>query len=71
MKKVLCILAAGLMIAALSTSCNKKCECKTYAAGVVVTTSEIELDKGEKCADYTALVTEDPKSGIECKSKVF
>lgn len=67
MKKVLCIVAAGLMIAALSTSCNKKCECKTYAAGVVANTSTIELDKGQKCSDYTNLITEDPKTGIECK----
>lgn len=68
MKKVLCIAAATLMIAALSTSCNKKCECKTYAAGVVVGNSyEIELDKGQHCSDYTKLVSEDPKTGIECK----
>lgn len=71
MKKVLCICAAGMLLAFFSTSCNKKCECKTYTLGVVVNTSEIELDKGEKCADYTAIVTEDPKSGIECKSKLF
>jgi len=67
MKKIICICAAGLMIAALSTSCNKKCECKTYVAGVVTTTNEIELDNGKKCSDYTKIVTEDPKTGIECK----
>lgn len=67
MKKVLCICAAGLMIAALATSCNKKCECKTYVAGVVTTTTTMELDKGKKCSDYTGLISEDPKTGIECK----
>lgn len=67
MKKVLCVCAAALMMAALTTSCNKKCECKTYVAGTVVTTNTIELDKGEKCSDRTVLVSEDPKSGIECK----
>ncbi|MBR6160382.1 MAG: hypothetical protein IKQ75_00775 [Bacteroidales bacterium] len=68
MKKVLCICAAGLMIAALSTSCNKKCECKAYAAGVVTATTTQEVEKGKKCSDYTILVSEDPKSGIECKA---
>jgi len=67
MKKVLCICAAGLLIAALSTSCNKKCECKTYVAGVVTNTQTVELDKGKKCADYTVIATEDPKTGYECK----
>lgn len=67
MKKVLCIVAATLMIAAVSTSCNKKCECKTYAAGVVISTNTMELDKGKKCSDYTGLISEDPKTGVECK----
>lgn len=67
MKKVLCICAAGLLIAALSTSCNKKCECKTYVDGVVITTNTMELDNGKKCADYTVLASDDPKTGVECK----
>ena len=67
MKKVLCICAAGLLIAALSTSCNKKCECKTYVAGVVASTNTMELEKGKKCADFTVLASEDPKTGVECK----
>lgn len=67
MKKILCICAAGLLIAALSTSCNKKCECKTYVAGVVSNTQTVELDKGKKCSDYTVLASEDPKTGVECK----
>ena len=44
---------------------------QTYALGVVTKTYDIELESGKKCADYSALVTEDPKSGIECKSKLF
>ncbi len=71
MKKVMAIFGAALLLAGVATSCNKKCECKTYAAGVVVTTSEVELDKGQKCADLTTIVTEDPKTGVECKSKMF
>ncbi len=67
MKKVLCVCAACLVLACFTTSCNKKCTCKTYAAGVVMKTTEMELDKGQKCADYTQIVVEDPKTGIECK----
>lgn len=67
MKKVLCVCAAALVLAFFSTSCNKKCTCKTYTAGVVVKTYEIELDKGQKCADYTGLIVEDPKTGVECR----
>ena len=71
MKKVMAIFGAALLLAGVATSCNKKCECKTYALGVVTKTYDIELESGKKCADYSALVTEDPKSGIECKSKLF
>lgn len=66
MKKVLCICAAGLIIATLATSCNKKCECKTYVAGVVTTTTTIEVEKGKKCADYTNY-SEDLQTGLQCK----
>jgi len=51
------------------TLCKR--QSRAVAAGVVVTTSEVELDKGEKCSDFTAIVTEDPKTGVECKSKLF
>lgn len=70
MKKVLCVFAAALMIAALSTSCNKKCKCTPYAVGVAGVSYEIELDNGQKCADYTAIVTSDPKTGVECKGSL-
>ena len=65
------IFGAALLVAGVATSCNKKCECKTYVAGVVATTTEIELDKDEKCSDYTGIISQDPKTGVECKSKVF
>lgn len=71
MKKVMAIFGAALLLAGVATSCNKKCECKTYVAGVVTTTTEMELDKGKKCSDYSAIITEDPKTGVECKSKLF
>lgn len=71
MKKILAIFAATLMLAGVATSCNKKCECKTYTLGVVANTSEVEVENGKKCSDYTAIVTEDPKTGVECKYKLF
>ena len=71
MKKVMAIFGAALLLAGVATSCNNKCECKTYVAGVVTGTTEMELDKGKKCADYTTIITEDPKTGYECKSKLF
>ena len=71
MKKVMAIFGAALLLAGVATSCNKKCECKTYVAGVVTATTEMELDKGKSCSDYTTIVTEDPNTGYECKSKLF
>lgn len=67
MKKALVIIACVALVGAF-TSCNKKCTCKTYAAGVVTVTQEdVEIDKDKKCSDYTAIVSEDPKTGVECK----
>jgi len=67
MKKLLVVLAAAGLLFAMS-SCNKTCTCKTYAAGIVTYTQEdMEIDKGKKCADYTKIITEDPKTGVECK----
>ena len=68
MKKVMAIFGAALLLAGVATSCNKKCECKTYVAGVVTGTTEMELDKGKKCADYTTVVeVNDKKNGVECR----
>ncbi len=70
MKKIACIAAACLMVAGLSTSCNKVCTCKTYVLGVVATTTEnVELDKDsyKKCSDMnTVVLIGDKKNGIEC-----
>lgn len=68
MKKILCFCAAGLMIAALSTSCNKKCECTTYAAGISLVTVEYEVESGKKCSDYNTY-NEELETGVKCHSK--
>jgi len=71
MKKIVLALAAVAMVAMFTTSCNKKCTCKTYLNGVVMTTSEdVELDKDsyKKCSDMNTIVTvSDKKNGMECK----
>ncbi len=74
MKKLLVILAAAGLLFAMS-SCDKKCTCKTYAAGVVLTESEVVLDKDntsvKKCSDMNTVATlngdESTKTGYECK----
>lgn len=75
MKKVMAIFGAALLLAGVATSCNKKCECKTYLAGVVVgDPTEMELDKDsyKSCADMNTVVEVDgKKTGLECTSKVF
>lgn len=67
MKKIFLAFAVIAMVAGLS-SCNKKCECKSYAGGVVGATEEIEVESGKKCKDYTTIIIEDPKTGVECKA---
>lgn len=70
MKKVFLALAAIATVACM-VSCNKTCTCKTYALGVVVTTTEdVELDKDsyKKCSDMnTVVMVGDKKNGIECQ----
>ncbi len=68
MKKVMLVLSAVALVAC-STSCVKKCTCKTYRDGNVESTMEQPLVKGTgmKCADYSAMVSESPKNGVECK----
>jgi len=68
MKKIALAMAAIAMVACFA-SCNKKCTCKTYAAGVVVDTKEeVELDKDsyKSCSDMNAIVVANPKTGVEC-----
>ncbi|MBO7492981.1 MAG: hypothetical protein J6T87_02420 [Bacteroidales bacterium] len=72
MKKIMVICAATLMLAGLATSCNKKCECKTYIMGVASNPTELELDKDsyKKCSDMNTYVMIDgKKNGLECTSK--
>lgn len=72
MKKVLCIVAACLLIAAVSTSCNKKCTCKTYAAGVLISTDDdVELDKDshKSCSDLTNYSSA-INTGVKCESSL-
>ena len=75
MKKFMIVCVSALMLAGVATSCNKKCECKTYAAGVVVGEPyEMELDKDshKKCSDLnTITMLGGVKTGVECKSKLF
>ena len=71
MKKVVLALAAVAMVACLA-SCNKNCTCKTYAAGVVVSTAEdVELDGDtyKKCSDMNNVANIEGvgKSGLECE----
>ena len=72
MKRIIGILALVACVAAFTTSCNKKCNCKTYALGVVVSEDEVELDKDtyKKCSDLNTFATDDNgqnKTGLECK----
>ncbi len=70
MKKVLVLLSAVALVACF-TSCNKTCTCKTYAAGIVITTDDdVELESGKKCSDLNTYVVDSDgnnKTGMECK----
>lgn len=72
MKKVLSIVAVVACVAALFSSCDKKCTCKTYLDGKVTTEVNytISKDSDKKCSDYaTTAIVEDAngKTGVECK----
>lgn len=70
MKKLVLAVAAIAMVACMA-SCNKTCTCKTYVAGVVVTTTEdVELDKDtyKHCSDLnTVIEVAGTKNGMECE----
>ncbi len=66
MKKVLLLLAGVALLAAVSTSCNKGCVCKTYAAGLLLTSQEVEVAEGQTCSDYTNY-DEASSTGVKCK----
>ncbi|MCQ2260487.1 MAG: hypothetical protein MJZ77_03725 [Bacteroidales bacterium] len=67
MKKIVLALAVIATVACFS-SCNKVCTCKTYVAGVVTLTNEVELDRDtySKCSDLNKILVENPKTGVEC-----
>lgn len=65
MKKVVLALAVVAMAAGF-VSCNKKCTCKTWLAGQVVSTQEdVEVDG--KCSDQNRITSSNPKTGYECE----
>ena len=69
MKKVMYVLAAVALVAAVSTSCKKTCICTTYEANTVVKKEEVELDGKKKCADLNTVinVANVGRHGVECK----
>lgn len=66
MKKVLLLLAGVALLAAFTTSCNKGCVCKTYAAGILVSSEEVTVADGQTCSDYTSY-EESISTGVKCK----
>lgn len=58
MKKLLCVCAVGLLLTFMTTSCDKKCECKTYYDGVLEKTEDpFTVEGGKKCTDYNQSYT--------------
>jgi len=62
MKKVILAIAVVAMIGFASCSKNKQCKCTGTVAGVEMST-EITIDKSEKCNDYEANYT---WADVEC-----
>ncbi|MDR1345112.1 MAG: hypothetical protein LBK03_00215 [Bacteroidales bacterium] len=56
MKKALCVLAVIAMVAMVSTSCKKNCECTTETDGKVIGTVTSEIKNG-KCSDLESEIT--------------
>ena len=82
MKKILVLLAVVSIVGFVSCKkqkeClffNKTCTCKTYAAGVVITTdNDIEIEEGKKCSDLNTYVVDsngNNKTGLECKDSII
>lgn len=69
MKKVLCICAVSLLLGFFTTSCDKKCQCKTYVNGALSSTDDpFVVESGKKCSDYNSSVTIlGVKTEIKCK----
>jgi len=71
MKKVMAIFGAALLLASVATSCNKKCECKTYVNGALSYTADpFEVETGKKCSDYNSSTTVlGVTTEVKCSSK--
>ena len=70
MKKFLVICAAALLLAGVATSCDKKCQCKTYVNGALSKTDEpFAVESGKKCSDYNSSITVlGITTEVKCKS---
>lgn len=68
-KKTFIIYAVVLLMALITSSCSKECECTLYEYGVV-TGSSTETAWGQTCEEYSS-VTDTPygKLGMECVKK--
>lgn len=69
MKKVFCIITACLMIAAISTSCNKTCTCTNYSEGVAESSTEVDMGSAvTKCSQMSTGMEIDGKyNGLKCE----
>lgn len=69
MKKFLVVLGVAAFGFAF-TSCEKTCECTTYALGVEKLTASYPLKSGEDCAKWITVAYDDiTQSGIKCVKK--
>lgn len=69
MKKVLLAVATVAFIFGMA-SCDKKCHCKTYVNGEVVSENDFEIDDDvdKKCSDFTATTEiNDKLNGVKCR----
>lgn len=72
MRKLVCIVTACMILAFVSTSCNKRCVCKTYVAGIVTETEdgvEIDSDVYDSCSDLDNY-NDTFNSGIKCEPDI-
>jgi len=69
MKKLLVVLGVAAFGFAF-TSCEKSCECTTYALGESKGTMSYPLKSGGDCAEWITVAYDDiTKSGVKCEKK--
>lgn len=68
MKKKLCILVAIAIVAVLSASCYKTCQCKLYNMdGTTTTVTQTNPHPSKKCNTFDIKVVADSvTTGVEC-----